>query len=256
MDEGSSFHLSLASPSDPSSVDTTAGFTYAFDCGDGSGYSTFSTNANATCPTSDDGPRSVRAKVMDKDGGTTAYSDTVAVKNVAPTATLSNDGPVEEGTSFHLSLTNPSDPSSADTTAGFTYAFDCGDGYSTFSADTTATCPTSDNGTRSVAAKIRDKDGGTTEYTDAVTVTNVAPTATFSNDGPVDEGSNFHLSLTNPSDPSSADTTAGFTYSFDCGDASGYSTFSSNANATCPTSDDGPRSVKARIRDKDGGTTE
>ena len=91
--------------------------------------------------------------------------------------------------------------------------------------------------------------------TDAVTVTNVAPTATFGNDGPVDEGSSFHLSLTNPSDPSSADTSAGFTYSFDCGDATGYSTFSSDATAACPTSDDGTRSVKAKIRDKDGGTT-
>ena len=258
VDEGSSFHLSLTSPSDPSSADTTAGFSYAFDCGDGSGYSTFSADATAACPTSDNGTLSVSAKIRDKDGGTTAYSDTVTVRNVAPTATFSNDGPVDEGSSFHLSLTDSSDPSSADTTAGLTYAFDCGDssGYSTFSPDATAACPTSDDGTRSVKAKIRDKDGGTTEYTDAVTVTNVAPTATFGNDGPVDEGSSFHLSLTNPSDPSSADTSAGFTYAFDCGDGTGYGTFSATPPPPAQTSDDGTRSVKAKIRDKDGGTTE
>ena len=258
MDEGSSFHLSLTTPSDPSSADTTAGFTYAFDCGDGSGYGAFSAAHTATCPTSDDGTRNVKAKVKDKDGGTTEYTGTVTITNVAPTATFSNDGPVDEGSSFHLSLTNPSDPSSADTTAGFTYAFDCGDGsgYGAFSADATATCPTSDNGTRDVDAKIRDKDGDTTAYSDTVTVRNVAPTATFGNDGPVDEGTSFHLSLTTPSDPSSADTTAGFTYAFDCGDGNGYGAFSADATATCPTSDNGTRSVGAKIRDKDGGTTD
>src|SRR5207247_4705951 len=92
-------------------------------------------------------------------------------------------------------------------------------------AGTSATCPTSDNGLRSVSAKIRDKDGGVTEYTDSVTVNNVAPTATFGNDGPVDEGSSFHLSLTSPSDPSSVDTAAGFEYAFNCGDGSGYGVF-------------------------------
>ena len=250
--EGSSFHLSLTSPSDPSSADTTAGFTYAFDCGDGSGYGAFGASSSTTCATTDNGARSVRAKVKDKDGGTTEYTSTVTITNVAPTATFSNDGPVDEGSSFHLSLTNPSDPSSADTTAGFTYAFDCGDGsgYGAFSAAHTATCPTSDDGTRNVKASIRDKDGGTTEYTGTVTVSNVAPTATFSNDGPVDEGSSFHLSLTNPSDPSSADTTAGFTYAFDCG--SGYGAFGAAATATCLTSDNGtvrspPRSATRTV---------
>ncbi|HEV8452363.1 MAG TPA: PKD domain-containing protein [Gaiellales bacterium] len=256
--EGSSFHLSLTGASDVSSADTTAGFTYAFDCGDGTGYSAFGASSTASCATTDDGTRSVAAKIRDKDGGTTAYTDTVTVRNVAPTATFSNDGPVDEGSSFHLALTSPSDASSADTTAGFTYAFDCGDGsgYSAFAADATATCPTSDNGTRDVGAEIRDKDGGTTEYTDTVALTNVAPTATFSNTGPVDEGSSFQLSLDGAFDPSSVDTAAGFTYSFDCGDNSGYGPFSSSATASCPTNDNDTRDVAARIRDKDGGTTE
>ena len=257
VDEGASFHLSLASPSDPSSADTTAGFTYAFDCGDGSGYGAFGASNTTSCATTDNGTRTVGAKVKDKDGGTTEYTGSVTVTNVAPTATFANDGPPAEGTSFHLSLASPSDPSSADTTAGFTYAFDCGDGsgYGAFSADATATCLTSDNGTRSVAAEIRDKDGGTTEYTDTVAVTNVAPTATFSNTGPVDEGSSFQLSLGGAFDPSSVDTAAGFSYAFDCGDGSGYGDFSTTATATCPTNDNGTRDVAAKIRDKDGGTS-
>ena len=127
----------------------------------------------------------------------TARPSRVDVANVAPTASFGNDGPVDEGTSFHLSLTNPSDPSSADTTAGFTYAFDCGDGsgYGAFSAAHTPPARLPTTAPADVNAKIRDKDGGTTEYTDTVTVTNVAPTATFSQHGPVDEGSSFHLSL-------------------------------------------------------------
>src|SRR5205823_11001609 len=130
-----------------------------------------------------------------------------------------------------IALSSPFDPSSADTTAGFTYAFYCGDGsgYSPFTSMTTSSCPTTDNGSRSVKGKIKDKDGGTTEYTASVTINNVAPTATFNASSPVDEGSNISLSLTAPFDPSSVDTTAGFTYAFDCG--SGYGAFGGSSSA-------------------------
>jgi hypothetical protein len=126
--------------------------------------------------TSDNGSGTV--VVQASDGEHTA-SDTFSwsAANVAPTATFGNNGPVNEGSAFTLSLTNPSDPSSADTAAGFQYAFDCGDGagYSAFGASNTASCPTSDNGTRSVGGKIQDKDGGITPYTGSVTVNNALP---------------------------------------------------------------------------------
>jgi len=99
------------------------------------------------------------------------------VKNVPPTATFGDDGPVDEGSSFTLSLTDPADVSSADEAAGFTYAFDCGDGsgYSEFGQDNTASCATTDNGDRAVGGKIKDKDDGITDYTATVTVNNVDP---------------------------------------------------------------------------------
>jgi hypothetical protein len=58
----------------------SAGFTYAFDCGDGSGYGSPSTSATASCSTSSqNGSRSVRGKVIDKDGGNTEYNASVTV---------------------------------------------------------------------------------------------------------------------------------------------------------------------------------
>ncbi len=73
------------------------------------------------------------------------------------------------------SLTDHADPSSADTTAGFEFAFDCGDGtYSDFTGTGTLSCPAADNGPSGqqldVGGKIRDKDGGVTEYRAGVIV--------------------------------------------------------------------------------------
>jgi hypothetical protein len=147
---------------------------YRFDCG--SGYGQWGSASSTSCAAGD-GPGSltVNGEVRDDDGGISEYTGSVSVNNVAPTATKSFDSSVNEGSSFNLALTNPTDPSSADTAAGFTYAFDCGSGYGAFGSSSSTSCATNDNGTRSVGAKIRDKDGGVTEYTDSVTVNNVAP---------------------------------------------------------------------------------
>lgn len=87
-----------------------------------------------------------------------------------PTATFAAVTPVEEGTSFQLSLSDPAP------TTGVQYAFDCGDGagYGPYGSANSISCATSDDAVRSVAAKIS-SDGGESEYTDTVTVTNAAP---------------------------------------------------------------------------------
>ncbi|HEX3255750.1 MAG TPA: Ig-like domain-containing protein [Gaiellaceae bacterium] len=261
VNEGSSVTVSFSGVSDPSTADA-ASLRYAFDCNGGSlagtTYATASPTNSKSC-SFDDGPSTptVTGVIIDKDGGRRADATTVQVKNVAPTATFSNDGPVNEGSSFHLTFSSPSDPSTADTTAGFQYAFDCGDGsgYGAFGSSNSATCPTSDNGTRSVKGRVRDKDGGVTEYTASVTVRNVDPAATFNAPASVNEGSSIGLSLTGPSDPSSADATAGFQYAFDCGTGSGFGADGSSSTASCPTTDNGSRTVRGRIKDKDGGST-
>jgi hypothetical protein len=95
---------------------------------------------------------------------------TVTVRNVAPTATFGAPASSFAGFPFTLSLSGASDPSTADTTAGFTYAFDCGSGYGAFGSTSSANCPTTDVGTRSVGGQVRDKDGGVTEYRGSVSV--------------------------------------------------------------------------------------
>jgi hypothetical protein len=122
-----------------------------------------------------DGTYTVALRVSDDD---TSVIDTatVTVSNVAPTATFIAPA-VNEGSNIVLSLTSPYDPSSVDTAAGFEYAFDCGSGYGSWSSTSTASCPTTDYGTRNVKAKIRDQDLAETEYTATVTINDVLPTS-------------------------------------------------------------------------------
>jgi PKD domain len=245
--EGTAVNVDGSGSSDP---DGDA-FTFAWSFGDGSsGVGVRPSHAYA-----DNGTYTVTLTVTDQHGASSSPSTTTAtIANVAPTATFTTNGPVNEGSSIQLSLGSPTDPSAVDAAAGFTYAFDCGSGYSPFGAMPSAACPTDDNGTRVVRSKIRDKDGGMTEYQAQVTIYNVAPTAQFANDGPVNEGSAFHLSLTSPVDPSSVDRSAGFTYVFDCG--SGYGQPGTGNSTSCPTTDNGVRSLRGQIRDKDGGSSE
>ncbi len=255
VNEGSTIPFSVASVTDPSPVDQAAGFEYAFAC-DGATYGAFSSSNMANCPAGD-GPGSVTiaGKARDKDGGvSTEVSSVFTVTNVAPTATFANDGPVDEASSFTLSLINPQDPSAADVAAGFQYAFDCGSGYGGFSGTSTATCPTDDSGPVSVKGKIKDKDGGFTEYPGTVTVNNVAPTATFVASSPVDEGTSFSLALNGATDVSPVDALT-LTFAFDCGSGS-YGAAGSSSTATCPTTDNGTRDVRGKVIDKDGGFTE
>jgi hypothetical protein len=175
VDEGREYTLSLSS-SDPGQ-DTITGWSITW--GDGAVQSV-SGNPSSVTHTYADGPNTytISASATDEDGTFNSDGITVAVNNVAPTATFGNDGPVDEGSSFTLSLTDPYDPSSVDTEAGFEYAFDCGSGYGDFSASDSVSCPTTDNGVVHVKGKISDKDGGVSEYEADVTVNNVPPTIT------------------------------------------------------------------------------
>lgn len=124
----------------------------------------------------DDGSYEVSLTVTDPWGGSDRDTVTVAVANVAPTATFASSGGVDEGESFSLSLTGATDVSTADVGAGLELAFDCGTGFGVYGSGTSVSCPTTNDGTLTVRGRVRDKDGAVTTYTGTVPVADVPPT--------------------------------------------------------------------------------
>lgn len=177
--EGTSIALSIG-VSEPGSTDDAAGVQTAWEVTkNGALFASGSGTALSFTP-DDQGMYVVTVTATDKDGGASTTSAAINVTNVDPTAVFGAPATISEGSSFTLTMTAPSDASSVDATAGFTYAFDCGEGagFGAFGA-ASVTCATADNGMRAIAAKVRDKDGGVTTYTGTVAVTNVAPVSSI-----------------------------------------------------------------------------
>ena len=154
---------------------------YDWNFGDGE----TSHDARPTHTYADNGDYVVTLTVSDvQTSGTSTTSARIA--NAAPTATLGAPAAANEGTSFTLALGGASD-GPADAAAGFQFAFDCGDanGYGAFGSAASRDCSAVDDGSLAVAAKIRDKDAGETEYRATTAVRNVAP-ALAGVTGPVD----------------------------------------------------------------------
>jgi hypothetical protein len=179
--EGASPTLSLTNIGDPSAADVQAGLHYSWDfnddgvwdLGDGQGYAGSVGATSVKVPaafTADDGPLAVRVRAFDKDGAMVESTATIAVTNVAPTATL-QVGPARVGTPVTVRFVNPKD-TPADTTAGFTYGFDLdNDGvFEQQGPSPTASVTFGRFGTYTIRGMIVDKDGASTVYTATVTV--------------------------------------------------------------------------------------
>ncbi|MCP4168099.1 MAG: PKD domain-containing protein, partial [Chloroflexi bacterium] len=158
-------------------------------------------------------------------------STTLTVTNIAPTATFSNSGAVNEGSgssAVSVSFTDQDDVANGDESpnASFSYSYDFGDDgsfeYGTVDNGVSLTSVfvpntfLTDDGTLTVRGIIFDKDGGSTEYTTDITINNVAPTIDLTGGTPANpsEGQVFSLpiSVTDPGD----DTI--FEYKIDWGD--------------------------------------
>ena len=149
--------------------------------------------ANAEHAFPDNGTYTVRLTVSDGQLSDEATA-TVVVENVAPTATLALPaGDTDEGGTFTVSVVDVADPSTADVSAGFEYAFDCGGGMGAFGTAASATCPAVNDPAAAVRAAVRDRDGGTSEYAGDAAVANVAPSvaALAGPAGPVRVGTPF-----------------------------------------------------------------
>jgi PKD repeat protein len=250
--EGTAISFSGSTSSDP---DGDA-LTYAWDFENDGVVDATTASASHTYP--DNGSYIAKLTVNDGKGGTHSATVGVSVTNIAPTAVFANTAAVNEGTSFGVSLTGASDPSTTDVSAGLTFAFDCGDGagYGAFTATASVMCPTADNATRDVRGKVRDKDGGEAEYTGSATVLNVAPSlgsltvpgaplALQSGGTPVTVGASF-------TDPGTLDTHTG-TLACDGGTAGAVTAVVGNASGVCTFTAAGVYTVALTVTDDDGG---
>jgi hypothetical protein len=118
----------------------------------------------------------VTERLLDKDGGFTDAAAAIHVNNVAPTATLTNSGPVGPNRPVTVSFSNATDPSSADRAAGLHYSFaltaaGLAGSYTDASPTTTASYTFATAGAYAVWGRVLDKDGGATTYTTTVSVT-------------------------------------------------------------------------------------
>lgn len=258
VDEGSAFSVELTAPHDPSSADTASGFAYAFDCGDGNGYSAFAETPAASCPTDDNGTRAVSAQIRDKDGGVTTYTGSAEIRSVAPRATpVVPATAVPEGSTFTVSLASPTDSSSRDAAAGFTYAFDCGAGYGPAASTASAICAAVDDPSAAVKARITDKDGASTEYPLTVPVSNVEPTLTLSTAPPVLQVGDTVGVAGTFTDPGARDTHT-CALEWDDGSTSPGTVTESGGNGSCAASHTYTTptvgTIAVTVTDKDGGT--
>jgi hypothetical protein len=278
--EGGTAQVTFSGVSDPSAADVAAGVRYAYDLDDdgtyevgGSTYATAVTSATAALPAAltADGPitRTVRAALLDKDGGIRTVTTTVTVTNAAPSGTLAGQT-VAEGSAATIGLTGVTD-AAADVAAGLRYAYDFdADGtydvgsttYATASTATTAALPaalTADGpAVRDVRVAVVDRDGGFSVATAGVTITNVAPTATLTG-ATVDEGAPATVGFSAPADASAGDAAAGFSYEFDLDGDGTFEATGTDASAVLPaalTADDAVRDVRGAVVDRDGGRTE
>jgi hypothetical protein len=173
-------------------------------------------------------------------------------------ATLGNSGPVAEGNPVAVNFTIPNDPGNLHYSFALTQA-GLASSYNAAGTSKSTNFTFDDNGSYTVFGRLFNPDNTFTDYTTNVTVTNVAPTATFSNNGPVNANFPVTVRFSNPTDGSSADVTAGFHYSFaltSSGLATTYATAGTSTNQQFSFTTGGTFTVFGRIYDKDNGFTD
>ncbi|MGH2808500.1 MAG: PKD domain-containing protein [Actinomycetota bacterium] len=200
--EGAPLHVSFSGQADPSSTDTAAGLRYAFACDggslDGTTYAAASFDAFAECTYPTSGDATVRARIIDKDGGFTERTTTTTIqpaRNSAPLVILSGPNAADEGQTKHYTY----DTTDVDSSS-FTHAVGCGasgtveagtDVFDTTTGDGSFSCSFSDDDPTvassdpsTVGVTVDDDSGGSDTDSIVVTVSNVNPVATITAPGP------------------------------------------------------------------------
>jgi hypothetical protein len=234
-------------PSDP--------LTYAFDCDDDGTYDIGPQSSNeVACTMRPAGPsRTIRVRVVDSNGASVTGTTTVTVNNVAPTIlSLTNSGPITEGSSVTITLTATDPGGSSDP---LTYAFDCdNDGNYEVGPQigNSATCFFGDNGVYTVRGRVADSNGGSANTTTEVTVNNAPPTIlAVTNNGPRLPNDPVTIRVW-ATDPAGANDP--LQYEFDCDGDNVYEIGPQAAStAACVYTGLGDYTVNVRVSDGDGG---
>lgn len=152
-DEGSNLLLNA------SATNTNGAVTYLWDLDDDG---LFETEGKIAAIVIDDGPVSLPIALQVCDASTCATdSTTIEVSNVAPSTALNvlPSPPLFQGETVTLYLGPTTDPSTADTDAGFTFDVDC-DAQGQFTAQTVFNCMVPNVSTWTIQGFAQDKDGG------------------------------------------------------------------------------------------------
>jgi DNA/RNA endonuclease G (NUC1)/PKD repeat protein len=244
--EGSPVGFDASGSSDP---DANEVLTYRWDFGDG----TSATGVTPVHAFPDNGVYNVTLTVTDKAGAIDTKSNFVTITNVAPTGVFSTTSPVSEGSSFSVAISGGTDASTKDRVAGFTYRFDCGEGFASWTATSSVSCHGVDNPGYSVSGEIRDKDGGVTPYNAFATVDNVAPSVVIATAPTIYSGQIYSFSG-GFGDLGQAD--APWQYQIDWGNGTGPITATSRQGAITDSRRylvAGSYTIGLTVRDKDGG---
>lgn len=148
-----------------------------------------------------DGPSqwTVTVKVTDSYGWSDTKSFTLTVGNVGPGADLAWTGPVLPGVGTDFSFVNETDPSAADLAAGLLHSIDFNNDGDFSDPGEVEDVPNSvinyafsESGTHTIRARVKDKDGGATEFTKEVHV-EAPPSLILPGAQTIDEGQPFQL---------------------------------------------------------------
>ncbi len=181
-------------------------------------------------------------------------ADQITQSFVIDTRPVANAGATQNGNEGAQVTFNASGSSDADGDALINYRWDFGDGTVQNTSSPTVQHVYNDNGTYTVTLLVTDAPGATSlAATTSAVIANIRPTATFAPTSPTPEGT-VTLSLSSVQD--AAGDLPTLQYSFDCGDGAGYRAYGSSTSFACSPVDNGVRTVRARVRDKDGGMNE
>jgi PKD repeat protein len=226
-----------ATATDPGAADTAAGFTYAWDFGDGSTAS----GANPSHSYATVGTYTVTLTTTDASGGSSSAT-TTATANAAPTAGAGASQTVNEGSAVTFA-------GSATGSSALTYLWNFGDG-TTASGTLTPTYTYAGNGTFTATLTVTDAVGVSAQSTTSVTVNNLPPTGNPGGPYTGDNGAPIAFAAT-ATDPGAADTAAGFTFAWDFGDG----TTASGANPSHAYAAVGTYIVALTTTDASGGSS-